>query len=465
MSWGVTSVGIANAGALSQVGPNMTSILLRGGRVIDPANTVDAIADIRIIDSHIIEIAPRIDPGPRERVIEVDGCLVTPGWIDAHVHLRDPGLTYKEDLASGAEAAVAGGFTLMCCMPNTNPPLDSAEAIRDIIERGRTTGVRILPIGTISSGRRGDVLAPLRAMAAAGAVGFSDDGDSTRSDDVMRDALSLSSELNLPIMVHCEDPGLVSGGSMHRGAVSEELGDPGIPAEAEEAFIERDIRLAEETGGWLHVLHVSTARGAAMIAEAKRRGVRVTAEVMPHHLALTDEWVAGRRRFAGEDRTAPGPSPDPLAKVNPPLRPEADALALIEATREGVFDFIATDHAPHAPRDKPNDLPGAAFGMSGLELAIPTMARIIERGDLTWRQVIDLFTARPAKILNLNAGTLGAGERADITVIDPGLEWSVTEDRLRTRSKNTPLLGMTLRGRAVLTICNGEVRHDELSHR
>jgi dihydroorotase len=274
----------------------------------------------------------------------------------------------------------------------------------------------------------------------------------------------LSRELNLPIMVHCEDPELVRGGSMHRGAISDALGDPGIPAWAEESYIERDIALAEETGGWLHVLHVSTARGAELVRQAKARGVRVTAEVMPHHLLLTDEWVAGRRRFAGE------PCPvmdlgkvDTDAKVNPPLRPEADALGLIAAVRDGVFDFIATDHAPHSPAEKPAALGQAAFGMSGLELAIPTLTRLVDRGDLDWPQVVDLVTRRPAELLRLGGGTLCRGAAADVTVIDPDRTWVVGPETLATRSKNTPLLGLELKGRAVLTLVGGRVRHDELS--
>jgi dihydroorotase len=347
-------------------------------------------------------------------------------------------------------------------MPNTDPPLDTPERVAEIIERSVATGVHIHPIGTISAGRRGLELAPLREMAAAGAVGFSDDGDSTKSVDVMRRALQLSRELNRPIMVHCEDPALV-GGAMHRGAVSRELGDPGILAEAEETYIERDLGLAEETGGWLHVLHVSTARGAQLVADARARGVWVTAEVMPHHLALTDEWVAGRRRFAFEDGLLADVGPDPNAKVNPPLRTQEDALGLIDALKAGVFDFMATDHAPHAARDKPADLARAAFGMSGLELAIPTMARIVAAGLLDWPLVVDLFTRRPTEILHLAGGRLGIGDVADLTVVDPTREWTVTPETLRTRSKNTPLLGLTLRGRAVLTVRGGEVLHDELA--
>lgn len=439
------------------------AILIRGGRVIDPANDRDGILDIRVADGRIQAVNHALEPHGHERVIDAAGRLVTPAWIDAHVHLRDPGPTYKEDLLTGAAAALAGGFTRMCCMPNTIPALDTPERIADIVERGRQTGVHIHPIGAISIGRHGLELAPLVEMAAEGAIGFSDDGDSTRSPDVMREALTLSSKLNLPIMVHCEDPELARGGSLHRGVVSDELGDPGIPAAAEESYIARDIELARETGGWLHVLHVSTAEGARLVARAKRDGVRVTAEVMPHHLALTDEWVAGRRRFAGETELLADVGLDQNAKVNPPLRPESDALSLIEAVRAGVFDFMGTDHAPHAARDKPAELLNAAFGMSGLELAIPTMARLVARGALDWPRVIDLFTARPARVLGLDGGKIGVGDIADIAVIDPNVAWTVDATTLRTKSKNTPLLGMTVQGRAVLTLAGGEVRHDELS--
>jgi dihydroorotase len=440
----------------------MSNILVHGGRVIDPASGIDAPLDVRIVAGRIAEVAAAITSLPDDLVIDATGCLVTPGWIDAHVHFRDPGMTYKEDLQTGADSALAGGFTQVCCMPNTSPPLDTPDRIRDIIERGARTGVTIHPIGTITVGRALTQIAPLRDMAAAGAVGFSDDGESTISEDVMREALSLTRELNVPVMVHCEDPEMARGGSLNRGAVSDELGDPGIPAEAEESYIERDIRLAAETGGWLHVLHVSTLRGARLVDEARRNGVQVTAEVMPHHLLLTDEWVAGRRRFAGETDVFPAPtSPDPNAKVNPPLRPEADALGLIAAVRDGVFDFMATDHAPHADEDKPQDLSRAASGMLGLELAIPTMARLVERGDLTWPQVVALFTAAPARVLHLSGGALAVGDRADLTIIDPARQWLVEPAAIRSRSRNTPLMGMTMRGKAVVTISEGEVRHNE----
>jgi dihydroorotase len=345
-------------------------------------------------------------------------------------------------------------------MPNTKPVLDNPAAVGDVAERARKTGVHIHPIGAISVNQEGLSLAPLRQMAEAGAIGFSDDGVSTISSHVMRQALEISSELNLPVMVHCEDPEMVGSGSMHKGSVSQELGDPGIPALAEESYIERDIELARETGGWIHVLHVSTVRGAEKIRRAKADGVRVTAEVMPHHLALTDEWVAGRRTFAGERKTFDINRVDPNAKVNPPLRPESDALGLIEYILDGTIDFIATDHAPHSVLDKPSNLSEAAFGMSGLEVALPTLQRLVERGDLDWPIVIDLLTRRPCETLNLPGGSLSAGEPADITLIDPTLSWTISEASLVSRSKKTPLLGMTVTGRAVVTIVGGKVLHD-----
>lgn len=440
----------------------MKAIIVKSGRVIDPASGIDAVLDLSIVDGHVADIAPSISESAYDRVIDAAGLLVTPAWIDAHVHLRDPGQEYKEDLISGAEAAVAGGFARLCCMPNTNPPLDTVERIQDIIKRGARTKAHIHPIGTITVGRKLQNIAPIREMARAGAIGFSDDGESTDSIEAMREALSISAEINRPIMVHCEDPALI-GGSMHRGEVSERIGDPGIPADAEERYIERDIALAEETGGWLHVLHVSTDRGANMIRDAKQRGVRVTAEVMPHHLILTDEWVAGVQRIAGEAEVRNLGHIDSNAKVNPPLRPESDALALIEHLQTGTFDFIATDHAPHAERDKPAKLRDAAFGMSGLELAIPSLSILIRRGEFDWPFVVDYFTRRPAETLGLPGGTLQTGVAADVVLIDPERAWTVEPATLRSRSKNTPLLGRTVTGRAVMTIVGGEVMHDELS--
>ena len=440
----------------------MSELLLRNGRVIDPANGIDSFADLRIVDGRVAEIGIELRPGDGVFIRDVAGKLVVPGLIDAHVHLRDPGFTYKEDLETGAAAALAGGFVRVCCMPNTDPPLDSSERVSDIVERGGLTGVHIHPIGTITAGRLLDDIAPLAEMAEAGAVGFSDDGESTRSEETLIEAFEIATMLGLPIMVHCEDPDLASGGVMHDGIVARELCVSGIPAAAEENYIERDIRLAEETGGWLHVLHVSTVRGATFVREAKARGANVTAEVMPHHLLLTDEWVAGRRRFAG-DQMGQGDLdfPDPNAIVNPPLRPENDALGLIDFVLDGTFDFIATDHAPHALEDKPADLSNAASGMQGLEVAIPSIAELVRRGAFDWPTAIRLLSSDVASTLNLPGGTLSIGVEADVTVIDPERRWRITPDSLRSRSKNTPLLGLEVQGKAAMTIVAGRILHDE----
>ncbi len=393
-------------------------------------------------------------------MIDAAGLVVAPGFVDVHAHLRDPGFPEKETLETGSVAAAAGGFTTICCMPNTMPPLDTPERIRELVERARSLPVRIFPIGTISRGRRGEELADLVGMAEAGAIGFSDDGDSTRSARVMRQALQLSWLLGRPIMVHCEDPTLSAGGVMHEGGVSQQLGLPGIPAAAEEIVLARDLELARLTGGWLHVLHLTTARGLMLVRRAKREGNRVTVEVTPHHLLMTDEWVAGIRRFAGEMKPFPaGPCPDPNAKVNPPLRPEADALALRAGLRDGTIDLIATDHAPHHEQDKPPVLERAAFGMIGLELALPLLLRLVRTGALTVSELVEFLSCRPATLFGLPGGTLRPGSPADVVVFDPEEPWQVTRATLRSRSANTPLLGLTLRGRVRLTIVGGKVAY------
>lgn len=390
-------------------------------------------------------------------VFDARGLTVAPGLVDVHVHLRDPGFPDKETLETGAAAAAAGGFTAICCMPNTEPPLDTPERIADVVARSRDLPVRVYPIGAISRGRQGLELADLEGMAEAGAIGFSDDGDSTRDSQVMRAALAWSARSGRPIMAHCEDRALAAGGVMHDGEVSRELGLPGIPAAAEEIVLMRDLELARLTDGWLHVLHLTTARGRQLVRAAKVEGIRVTAEVTPHHLLLSDEWVAGRRRFAGEADVIIGPCPDPNAKVNPPLRTELDAVDLLAGLRDGSIDVVATDHAPHSERDKPADLACAAFGMVGLELALPLMLRLVARGELTLLEAFDFLSTRPSALFGLPGGTLRPGSPADVVVFDPEATWQVERATLASRSCNTPLLGMQLQGRAVLTMVDGKV--------
>ncbi len=435
------------------------TIVIRNGRVVDPSQDLDGVADVLIDDGRVVDVGQHIEAPSGAEVIDASGLIVTPGFVDVHVHLRDPGFPAKETLASGAQAALRGGFTTICCMPNTNPPLDRAVRVADIISRSRDLPVRIYPIGTISIGRAGEELADLESMAQAGAIGFSDDGDSTRNSQAMREALEWSADSGRPIMVHCEDWSLIHGGVMHEGAVSRELGLPGIPAAAEEIILNRDIELARITGGWLHALHVSTARGLNLIHRAKLDGVHVTAEAMPHHLLMTDEWVAGRRSFVDGPSFAPRPSPDPNAKVNPPLRTLEDARALLAGLHDGTFDIIATDHAPHALPDKPSDMSRAASGMSGLELAIPMLMQLVRDGRLSISLLVDLLSTRPAQLFSLPGGTLRPGVVADLTIIDPNREWMVDEASIVSKSKNTPLLGITMQGQVALTMVEGEIRY------
>lgn len=438
------------------------ALLIRGGRVIDPSQHLDHVADLLVVAGRVAGIGPSLAVPDGAAVFDARGLTVAPGLVDVHVHLRDPGFPEKETLETGAAAAAAGGFTAICCMPNTEPPLDTPERIADVVSRSRHLPVRVYPIGAVSRGRQGLELADLEGMAEAGAIGFSDDGDSTRDSQVMRAALAWSARSGRPIMAHCEDRALAAGGVMHHGEVSRELGLSGIPAAAEEIVLLRDLELARLTGGWLHVLHLSTARGRRLVRAAKVEGIRVTAEVTPHHLLLSHEWVAGRRRFAGETEVIIGPCPDPNAKVNPPLRTELDAVDLLAGLRDGSVDVVATDHAPHSERDKPADMARAAFGMVGLELALPLMLRLVSRGELTLLELIDLLSTRPSALFGLPGGTLRPGSPAYVVVFDPEATWQVERATLVSRSCNTPLLGMQLQGRAVLTMVDGKVAYVDM---
>jgi dihydroorotase len=436
------------------------NLLLRRGRVIDPGSGIDSVADVRIVDG-IIAAVGILDPEPLEQIIDVDGLVVAPGLIDVHVHLREPGQEWKETIGTGTAAAAAGGFTTIFCMPNTDPSLDSVVALEELKRRtDRDALVVVHPIATISEGRGGGRATDYEALAAAGAVGFSDDGDTTQDSGVMRAALEASSRLKLPVMVHCEDPTLI-GGVMHEGQVSERLAVRGLPSAAEEIVIRRDLALAALTGGWLHVCHVSTGTGAGLIAAAKRQGIHVTAEVMPHHLTMTDDWVGGCRRL--ENAVEPeglGMPADPETKVNPPLRTGADSRQLLNALKQGDIDFLATDHAPHARTEKQGrSLQDAAFGLTGSELALPTLLALVRAGNLTLGDIVNCLTAIPARLWGLPAGTLRPGTPADVVVFDPEETWRVGPDTLISRGANTPLAGMTLRGRVKLTLVGGDERH------
>ena len=435
------------------------ALIIRNGRVIDPANGEDSIRDIAIVNGKIADIAS-VDANTAE-VIDAEGCLVTPGWIDVHVHLRQPGLDFKETVATGTAAAAAGGFVAVACMPNTNPALDSPDVIKALADDVEANGhSRVYPIATITKGRELKEDVDYDAVIEAGAIGWSDDGDTTPDSAIMRRALEASKRLGKPVIVHCEDKAIAHA-SMHEGEVSERLGISGIPAAAEEIIIARDCMLAELTGGWLHVCHVSTGRGIEIIEEARRRGAHVTAEVMPHHLVMSDEWVAGNRELHNtiEPVVEQAEPADPNTKVNPPLRPVADTKKLLKALQDGWFDCFGTDHAPHADSDKPADFEKAAMGMSGLEFAVPLTYALVRAGHISDSELVKRWTIEPAKIIGIEEPSLTAGTVANVTVIDPNREWQVTPESLKTKSKNTALMGRTLRGRAVLTIVDGEVQH------
>lgn len=437
----------------------MTELIIRNGRVIDPVAGVEEDRDIAVRDGRIAAVES-VNQATAQ-VIDAEGCLVTPGWIDVHVHLRQPGLDYKETVETGTAAAAAGGFVAVACMPNTKPALDSPEVLKALADDVESNGhCRVYPIASITKGRELKEDVDYDAVIEAGAIGWSDDGDSTPDSAIMRRALEASRRLGKPVIVHCEDKAIAHG-AMHEGDVSRELGIEGIPAAAEEIIIARDCALAELTGGWLHVCHVSTGRGIEIIQQSRERGAHITAEVMPHHLVMSDEWVAGNRDFHNTieptvDRAEPG---DPNTKVNPPLRPVADTQKLLKALQDGWFDCFGTDHAPHAESDKPADFGKAAMGMSGLEFAVPLTYALVRAGHITEAELVKRWTVEPAKVIGIEPPSLAEGQVANITVIDPNRAWEVTPESLKTKSKNTALLGRTLRGRAVLTVVDGTVQH------
>lgn len=435
------------------------ALIIRNGQIVDPANGEETIRDLAIVDGRIVD-AGSVDTASAE-VIDATGCMVTPGWIDVHVHLRQPGLDYKETVATGTAAAAAGGFVAVACMPNTNPAIDSPEVIKALADDVATNGhARVYPISSITKGRQLKEDVDYDAVIEAGAIGWSDDGDTTPDSAIMRRALEASKRLGKPVIVHCEDKAIAHG-AMHEGDISRELGISGIPPQAEEIIIARDCMLAELTGGWLHVCHVSTGRGIEIIQQARERGAHITAEVMPHHLVMSDEWVAGNRELhntieSAVQRAAPA---DPNTKVNPPLRPVEDTQKLLKALQDGWFDCFGTDHAPHAESDKPADYEKAAMGMSGLEFAVPLTYALVRAGHISEAELVKRWTVEPARIIGVDQPSLSAGSIANVTVIDPNMEWEVTPDSLKTKSNNTALLGRTLRGRAVLTVVDGEVQH------
>jgi dihydroorotase len=434
-------------------------IIIRGGRVIDPATKLDAVADMLVEDGRIAAIGVGIAAdGARE--IDARGLVVAPGFVDVHTHLRDPGLEYKEDIASGTRAAARGGFTTVCAMPNTEPAMDNRSVVEYVLrEAAARASVRVLPIGAVSKGRAGKELAELGDLAAAGCIAFSDDGAPVWDATLMRRALEYASTFDLPIIDHCEDPSLARDAVMHEGWVSTRLGLRGAPAAAEEAAVSRDIALAETTSAHVHIAHVSTRAAVDAVRRAKARGVRVTAEVTPHHLTLTDEIVAFGA-LGGEELAY-----DTNAKVNPPLRSQDDVDACVAGLADGTIDCIATDHAPHAVIEKLCEFDEAAFGISGLETAFGLCMRLVGDGRIELPTLIERMTAGAVRALGLDRhvpgiGTLAVGAPADIVLLDPDAEWVVEPERFASKGKNTPLGGVMLKGAVFATIAEGRVVHE-----
>jgi dihydroorotase len=425
----------------------MATLLIRGGRVIDPAQDIDRIADLRIVDGRIAGIGPGETGASRaDETIDAAGMIVTPGLIDMHVHLREPGREEDETIASGTRAALAGGFTSVACIPNTEPPIDTQAAVEFIHQKAaRADTCNVFVVACVSRNREGKELAEIGQLVEAGAVAFSDDGAPVSDAELMRRALEYCGMFGKTILAHEEVLELSRGGVMNEGLVSLLLGLGGMPAAAEEVMIGRDTALAESTGGRLHVMHVSTAGGVALVRAAKARGVRVTAEACPHHFTLTDESL---RTF------------DANCKMSPPLRTAADIEAIIAGIADGTIDCIATDHAPHAREKKMLELDRAPFGILGLETAIGlSVMRLVVPGRLAWPRLVEAMSTLPARILGLDRGTLRTGSPADVTIIDPDRTWKVDVGAFRSKSVNSPFHGWTLRGRAVATIVGGRVKY------
>ena len=418
------------------------TVWIRGARVIDPSQGLDQIGDLLLREGKIAQVG-QVEAADADLVIDGEGLVAAPGLVDMHVHLRDPGLTYKEDVFSGCRAAAAGGVTSLLAMPNTKPPMDDPALVRDLLARAQEADATVYTAACVTKGMQGKELADLAALKEAGAIAISDDGVPVGSSRCLLEALRLAPQLGLVFTAHCEDLDLAAGGKMHDGAVARELGVPGIPAAAEDCGTAREIAAAASIGAPVHICHVSTKGSVALIRDAKRRGVQVTAETCPHYLLLTEEAL--RRKDADY-------------RMNPPLREEADRLALLEGLADGTIDAISTDHAPHSPEEKA-DFAGAPNGSIGMETSLSAALTALE-GRLTLSQVIEKMSTAPARILGIPAGTLRVGAAADVVLFHPEERWTVDPERLHGKSRNTPFKGMALRGRVKLTFSRGRLVYD-----
>jgi dihydroorotase len=430
------------------------ALLIQNGRIIDPSQGIDESGSLLIAEGKVSwrgkdkETPPQADYD----ILNAQGLIVCPGFIDLHCHLRQPGFEEKETIATGTRAAARGGFSTICCMPNTEPPLDNQTTVEFIKSKAASEGaVRVLPIACISKGRKGEELTEMGELAANGAIAFSDDGNPAPNSHIMRQALDYSRAFDLPIIDHCEDKALTESGQMNEGVISTRLGLRGIPAAAEEVMVARDLALAELTGGRLHIAHISTEGSVELIRRAKEKGINVTAEVTPHHLTLTEERVIGY---------------DTNAKVNPPLRTERDIKALIQGLNDNTIDIIATDHAPHTEADKLCEFAFAPFGISGFETAFASLMSLVQDKQLTLATLIAKLASEPAKIISNKHGKLGTlaiGTTADVTIFDPTLEWVVDTRVFASKGKNTPLAGERLKGKVMATTYQGNIAHKDES--
>src|SRR4051812_7674126 len=421
----------------------MNNLVIRNGRIIDPANGRDEIADVFIADGRIADKRPT---GSKSRVEEIDATnlIVAPGLIDIHVHLREPGLGHKETIESGAQAAAAGGFTTVVCMPNTSPAADNPSTIAWIKDRAAEVAcVHVLPAGAISKNLAGEELAPLGSFVQAGVVAITDDGRCIQNHELMRRAVEYAHMVGLPVLDHCQDYNLVGNGVVHEGYWSTLLGLPGWPSAGEEVIVARNIVLAELCDHQIHCQHISSAGSVRLLREARARGVKISGEVCPHHIALTDAAIEGF---------------DTNCKMNPPLRANTDVDAIIDGIADGTLSILASDHAPHASFEKQVEFDMAPFGIVGLETELGLFINLLvhNRGAIDLSRLIAMYTVEPARLLNLEAGTLSVGRPADVTLIDPKLEWTVNASEFRSLSKNTPFDGWKLKGRAVRTIVGGK---------
>jgi dihydroorotase len=419
------------------------NLLIKGGRIIDPSQGLDDTLDVLVENGLVKQIGKGITPPAETQTIDASGKYVVPGLIDMHVHLRDPGLEYKEDILSGSRAAVAGGFTSVACMPNTKPVIDNKSVATYIIAKAKEVGLcNVFPVGTITQGMAGERLSEMGELKEAGCVAVSDDGKPVKSSELMRRALEYARGMGILVISHAEEMDLVGEGTMNEGFTSTELGLKGIPRVAEDIATVREVLLAEYTGSPVHIAHVSTRGAVAIIREAKARGVRVTCETAPHYFSLTDDAVRGYNTNA---------------KMNPPLREADDVAAIKSGLADGTIDAIATDHAPHHLDEKDLEFNEALNGIIGLETSLPLSLALVQEGALTLSQLVEKMSCNPSKILGLNRGTLVVGARADITVIDPNRRWTVEAATLASKSKNSPWLGATMTGAASCTVVAGRV--------